>query len=140
MSCPKSFSSRLIHTPSLMASDNATYSASVGDYVTKVCFLLLHMIGDPRYLKTNPVLDFLSDVSPAQSASANPMSLLLSLSDKIPSFSFLSLALFKYLKTRFISVQSARVGYSTLRDKIDVLTAMSGLVLVVDTVKNQYPF
>lgn len=59
---------------SLEASDMATYSASVLDRATELCFLLSHDTIEPESLKQNPVNDFLSIISTPQSASTKPSS------------------------------------------------------------------
>jgi len=49
------------------------------DLVTRDCFFEVQDIGVPFIVNNHPVVDFLSDVSPAKSASVYPMRLILSL-------------------------------------------------------------
>ena len=58
-----------IHTHSCAALDSATYSASAVDRATVSCFLLLHDTGPHATWNKYPEVDFLSSLSPAQSAS-----------------------------------------------------------------------
>lgn len=59
---------------SFAASDAAMYSASVLLRPTEFCFLDSQLIKELLKKKTNPVYDFRSILSPAQSASTNPFS------------------------------------------------------------------
>jgi hypothetical protein len=56
---------------SLLASDIATYLASVDDNATVVCFLDLHMIAPPPDINTYPEVDLWSSVF-AKAASEYP--------------------------------------------------------------------
>ena len=53
------------HIPSADAMEPATNSASIEDRVTRFCFFDAHDIGEPLKVKTHPVVDFLSFISPA---------------------------------------------------------------------------
>ena len=55
-----------------MAALRATYSASVVDSATTGCFLLDQVMAAPDIINRFPVVECLSFISPAQSASENP--------------------------------------------------------------------
>ena len=62
-------SSRFIQIVSLVASESATYSASVDDSEIVVCFFVFHDMAALHSINTYPPVDFLDSVSPAQSES-----------------------------------------------------------------------
>ena len=74
-SCLKSFPSLINQIPSADAMDPATSSASIEECVTRLCFLEAQEIGALLNMKTKPVVDLRSIVSPAKSASVNPAKL-----------------------------------------------------------------
>lgn len=62
-----------IHTALLADELEDIYSASVDDKDTPVCFLDAHETLHPKTLNKKPDVDFRSSTSPAQSASAYPI-------------------------------------------------------------------
>src|SRR5258705_12963891 len=72
---------------SLEASEAATYSASVEERATVVCLRLAHATKLPPSLKTNPLVDFLSFLSPAQSASTKQHNFILPATGKVSFWS-----------------------------------------------------
>ena len=71
--------------PSVVANDPATNSDSIEERLTCDCFFEAQDIGDPLKLNSHPVVDFLSEVSPAKSASVYPARLCAYPSTPFPS-------------------------------------------------------
>ena len=67
--CWKSLPNLMSQTPSAAAKDPATNSDSIDDLATSPCFLDAQEIGVLLKVKIQPVVDFLSLMSPAKSAS-----------------------------------------------------------------------
>ena len=69
---PNSFRNDLNHIASLVADDNAWYSACADDVATDCCFRVCHDIHPSSKWNKNPLVDRLSSRSPPQSASHAP--------------------------------------------------------------------
>ncbi len=104
---PNSFMSFVIHMASLVACVLAMYSASVVDKAIVGGRLLLHEVAPPPIMNINPVVDFLSSRSPAQSASQYPTT---SWGDNPPKRNLNCNVPCKYQKMRFTAIQCCRLG------------------------------
>ena len=70
--CLKSLPSRMSQIPSVIANNPATNSDSIEERLMCDCFFKAHDIRDLLKLKSHLVVDFLSEVLPAKSASVYP--------------------------------------------------------------------